>query len=183
MESALLPMWRPRGRMGNDICGAIHWYGSLANKTPVQVSVHWMCGNYWRYRFSGSRKWFELIVYLLCLARLYFGNVDRCRGVVTVDVPLQELEINQCYQSYNIQNAFKNTARCHYASQTVSPPSLLKKLSLSHHTKLAILALYLMLQILNHEHVYHQVWAKFISNISVNPFKKYMYILNIRYLT
>ena len=42
------------------------------------------------------------------------------RGVVTVDVPLQELEINQCYQPYNIQNAFKSTARCHYPTQTVS---------------------------------------------------------------
>lgn len=56
-----------------------------------------------------------------------FIGMDRLRtklqfkGVVTVDVPLQELEINQCYQSYNIQNAFKNTARCHYASQTCSP--------------------------------------------------------------
>ncbi|XP_062583037.1 uncharacterized protein LOC134244804 [Saccostrea cucullata] len=43
------------------------------------------------------------------------------KGVVTVDVPLQELEINQCYQGFSIQNAFKNTARCHYPSQTCSP--------------------------------------------------------------
>lgn len=56
-----------------------------------------------------------------------FIGMDRLRtklqfkGVVTVDVPLQELEINQCYQPYNIQNAFKNTARCHYPSQTCSP--------------------------------------------------------------
>ncbi|XP_048745350.2 uncharacterized protein LOC130046397 isoform X1 [Ostrea edulis] len=56
-----------------------------------------------------------------------FIGLDRLRtklkfkGVVTVDIPLEELEINQCYQSFSIQNAFKNTARCHYPSQTCSP--------------------------------------------------------------
>ncbi|XP_056002898.1 uncharacterized protein LOC125658223 [Ostrea edulis] len=56
-----------------------------------------------------------------------FIGLDRLRsklkfkGVVTVDIPLEALEINQCYQSFSVQNAFKNTARCHYPSQTCSP--------------------------------------------------------------
>ena len=41
------------------------------------------------------------------------------RGVVTVDVKLDELDIQQCSQSYHVPNAFKNTARCH-ASTYVS---------------------------------------------------------------
>jgi len=36
------------------------------------------------------------------------------KGVVTVDVRLDELDINQCPQDYFIPNAFKDTARCHY---------------------------------------------------------------------
>ncbi|KAJ8314702.1 hypothetical protein KUTeg_006852 [Tegillarca granosa] len=38
------------------------------------------------------------------------------RGVVTVDVPLEEIEINQCAQPFSEANAFKNTARCDYKS-------------------------------------------------------------------
>lgn len=36
------------------------------------------------------------------------------RGVVTVDVQLNWLDINQCPQDYYMPNAFKDTARCHY---------------------------------------------------------------------
>jgi len=36
------------------------------------------------------------------------------KGVVTVDVRLDELDINQCPQDYFVPNAFKDTARCHY---------------------------------------------------------------------
>jgi len=36
------------------------------------------------------------------------------RGVVTVDVDLYWLDINQCPQDYFMPNAFKDTARCHY---------------------------------------------------------------------
>ena len=42
------------------------------------------------------------------------------RGVVRVDVRLDELDINQCPQEYHIPNAFKATARCHYESTYVS---------------------------------------------------------------
>ncbi|KAK3085703.1 hypothetical protein FSP39_007558 [Pinctada imbricata] len=42
------------------------------------------------------------------------------KGVATVDIPLKELDIDQCAASYNIQNAFKNTARCDYQSQQCS---------------------------------------------------------------
>ncbi|CAG5117532.1 unnamed protein product, partial [Candidula unifasciata] len=43
------------------------------------------------------------------------------RGVATVDVPLDLLQINQCPQSFTVANAFKNTARCDYLSTTCSP--------------------------------------------------------------
>lgn len=36
------------------------------------------------------------------------------KGVVTVAVKLDELDINQCPQDYFVPNAFKDTARCHY---------------------------------------------------------------------
>lgn len=39
-------------------------------------------------------------------------------GVVTIDVPLDRLEINPCPQPFYVQNAFKNTARCHTESTT-----------------------------------------------------------------
>lgn len=42
------------------------------------------------------------------------------RGVVTVDVALKELSIDQCPGDFTKPNAFKNTARCHYESQYVS---------------------------------------------------------------
>ncbi|XP_012940541.1 uncharacterized protein LOC101864077 [Aplysia californica] len=43
------------------------------------------------------------------------------RGVATVDVPLNFLEINQCPQPFSVANAFKNTARCDYLSTNCAP--------------------------------------------------------------
>ena len=48
------------------------------------------------------------------LQHLYF------RGVITVDVKLDELDINQCPADFYIPNAFKNTAKCDFQSQYVS---------------------------------------------------------------
>ncbi|ESO11626.1 hypothetical protein HELRODRAFT_108901 [Helobdella robusta] len=42
------------------------------------------------------------------------GTAIEFKGVVTVDVMLNELDINQCPQDYFVPNAFKDTARCHY---------------------------------------------------------------------
>jgi hypothetical protein len=42
------------------------------------------------------------------------------RGVVVVDVQLDQLDINQCPQDYSVPNAFKGTARCHYDTTQVS---------------------------------------------------------------
>ncbi|XP_050398522.1 uncharacterized protein LOC126816272 [Patella vulgata] len=42
-------------------------------------------------------------------------------GVVTVDVPLGALEINQCPQPFHVANAFKNTARCDLESTKCRP--------------------------------------------------------------
>lgn len=42
------------------------------------------------------------------------------RGVVTVSVPLLDLDINQCPSSFYTPNYFKNTATCDYKSSYVS---------------------------------------------------------------
>ena len=42
------------------------------------------------------------------------------RGVVLVDVQLDQLDMNQCPQDYFVPNAFKDTARCHYETTYVS---------------------------------------------------------------
>ncbi|XP_063442407.1 uncharacterized protein LOC134722716 [Mytilus trossulus] len=49
--------------------------------------------------------------------RDYVAKKNKFAGVVTVDVPLDNLEINQCPQSFSVANAFKNTARCHISSE------------------------------------------------------------------
>jgi len=43
------------------------------------------------------------------------------KGVVTVDVDLKELGVNQCPGDFHTANAFKNTARCDYRSQYCVP--------------------------------------------------------------
>jgi len=43
------------------------------------------------------------------------------KGVVTVDVDLNELGINQCPEEFTTANAFKNTARCDYQTQFCTP--------------------------------------------------------------
>ncbi|KAK7107826.1 uncharacterized protein [Littorina saxatilis] len=52
----------------------------------------------------------------------FFGKNDlktrlEFKGVVTVDVQLDYLDINQCPSNFYVANAFKNTARCDYRSQ------------------------------------------------------------------
>ncbi len=39
---------------------------------------------------------------------------------MTVDVKLDELDIQQCPQAFHVPNAFKDTARCHYETTYVS---------------------------------------------------------------
>ncbi|KAH3739738.1 hypothetical protein DPMN_046425 [Dreissena polymorpha] len=43
------------------------------------------------------------------------------KGVVTVDVKLKELDISQCPADFYVANAFKNTAKCDFASQYCVP--------------------------------------------------------------
>lgn len=42
------------------------------------------------------------------------------RGIVTIDVKLRYLDINQCPADFYVANAFKNTAKCDFRSQYVS---------------------------------------------------------------
>lgn len=49
------------------------------------------------------------------------GTGIEFKGVVTVDVKLKELNIEQCPQDYFVPNAFKDTARCHYESTYCEP--------------------------------------------------------------
>ncbi|XP_074642208.1 uncharacterized protein LOC141899673 [Tubulanus polymorphus] len=48
------------------------------------------------------------------------------KGVVTVTVSLDDMDINQCPQPFYIPNAFKNTAKCDYESQVCMPLEALK---------------------------------------------------------
>lgn len=50
-----------------------------------------------------------------------FGTGLEFRGVVRVDVKLDELDINQCYMPYYEANAFKNSDRCDYYSTICIP--------------------------------------------------------------
>lgn len=50
-----------------------------------------------------------------------FGTGLEFRGVVRVDVKLDELDINQCYKPYYEANAFKNSDRCDYYSTLCVP--------------------------------------------------------------
>ncbi|XP_076111452.1 uncharacterized protein LOC143079760 [Mytilus galloprovincialis] len=49
--------------------------------------------------------------------RDYVAKKNKFAGVVTVDVPLDNLEINQCPMAFSVANAFKNTARCHKSTK------------------------------------------------------------------
>lgn len=50
-----------------------------------------------------------------------YGEFFSCdRGVVTIDVKLDELDIQQCPGPFHEPNAFKNTARCDYETTYVS---------------------------------------------------------------
>ena len=42
------------------------------------------------------------------------------RGVVMVNMRLDDLDIDQCSQAYSVPNAFKSTARCDFESTHVS---------------------------------------------------------------
>jgi hypothetical protein len=50
------------------------------------------------------------------LLKLYFLIY---RGVVRIDVKLDELDIDQCAMPFHVANAFKNTDRCDYHSTLV----------------------------------------------------------------
>lgn len=49
-----------------------------------------------------------------------FGNGLEFRGVVRVDVRLDELDINQCSMPHYVANAFKGSDRCEFLSTIVS---------------------------------------------------------------
>lgn len=53
--------------------------------------------------------------------------------MVTVDVKLDFLEIQQCPGDYTVANAFKNTARCHFKSQYVSAVKYCTNIDNSNH--------------------------------------------------
>ncbi len=42
------------------------------------------------------------------------------RGVVRIDIKLDDVDINQCYMPYYEANAFKNSDRCDYYSTLVN---------------------------------------------------------------
>lgn len=61
---------------------------------------------------------FEFKIHVLVTEKYVYVFIFR--GVVTVDVQMDYLTINQCPQEFYEANAFKNTARCHFQSTYVS---------------------------------------------------------------
>ncbi len=60
----------------------------------------------------------EVMFHLLLSLLIHFCPVPR--GVVVVDVKLDELDINQCPMDFHVPNAFKDTSRCHFENTYVS---------------------------------------------------------------
>jgi len=50
-----------------------------------------------------------------------FGTGLEFRGVVKIDIKLDDVDINQCYMPYYEANAFKNSDRCDYYSTLCIP--------------------------------------------------------------
>lgn len=48
-----------------------------------------------------------------------FGKGLEFRGVVRIDVKLEDVDINQCSMPFYVANAFKNTNRCDFHSTVV----------------------------------------------------------------
>ena len=68
---------------------------------------------YARREFGIQVKFISIVVVLVTFSRL------DCRGVVTVDVYLSYLDINQCSMPHYVPNAFKGSDRCDYQSTVV----------------------------------------------------------------
>ena len=64
--------------------------------------------NNWKKALALGMSWCVLFIYLFL------------RGVVTVDVKLDELDIQQCPMPFHVPNAFKDTCRCDFESTYVS---------------------------------------------------------------
>ena len=64
------------------------------------------------------------MTWLQCCFLLYeriLANIDSiCRGVISIHVDLDFLDINQCPAEFFVPNAFKNTAKCDFRTQYVS---------------------------------------------------------------
>ncbi|KAK7497619.1 hypothetical protein BaRGS_00011014, partial [Batillaria attramentaria] len=94
-----------------------HEHSSMSYKAPPYSAGYWT-----RPQFKCDGK---VDAWVVTYVTPFFG-LDRLkrklqfRGVVTVDVPLNLLEINPCPQGFGVVNAFKNTARCDYFSTTCS---------------------------------------------------------------
>ncbi|CAK9303881.1 unnamed protein product, partial [Gordionus sp. m RMFG-2023] len=64
-----------------------------------------------------------LKTWLLTYYTPFFGMNDHSKkdyefkGIVTIDVQLSEMDIDQCPQEYHVPNPFKGSDKCHYESQ------------------------------------------------------------------
>ncbi len=86
---------------------------------PIRVQVPKETDGYWTepyFKCDGFvNEW--IVTYSIP----FFGKTSirsrpKFKGVVTVDVRINEIDINQCPMDYFIPNAFKDTALCHFES-------------------------------------------------------------------
>lgn len=119
-------LWRLASRMLTSFNGLGSWiinYHIILVK--YLISMQGLTGVWIKAKTYSSDKWWgnAVITSYLKFKTQAFGSPDLgfslCRGVVTVDVKLDELDINQCPQDYFVPNAFKDTARCHYETTYV----------------------------------------------------------------
>ncbi|KAK7114273.1 uncharacterized protein [Littorina saxatilis] len=95
-----------------------HEHYPLRYRAPEYTSGHWTRPHF---RCDG-----KVDAWVITYVTPFFG-LDKFkrklefRGVVTVDVPLNLLELNPCPMGFGVANAFKNTARCDPFSTKCSP--------------------------------------------------------------
>ncbi|XP_061196658.1 uncharacterized protein LOC133204933 [Saccostrea echinata] len=116
-----LKIFHIRSEMRSDTQGTSslpHEHSPLGYKAPTLEQGLWMPP---KFKCDGRIDAWVMTYVVPFFRRKKLSNNIQFAGVVTVDVPLDLLEINPCPQPFHVQNAFKNTARCHTQSTTCRP--------------------------------------------------------------
>ncbi|XP_062592341.1 uncharacterized protein LOC134253767 [Saccostrea cucullata] len=110
-----------RSMVRSDINGSSsirHEHFPLIYKAPTIAQGLWMPP---KFKCDGKIDSWVMTYVVPFFRRIKLSGKVQFTGVVTVDVPLDLLEINACPQPFYVNNAFKNTARCHTQSTNCRP--------------------------------------------------------------